>query len=69
MRILYITPANPFLETPETQIAKELEKRGHEVTFTFGFNPELLKKEFDIVFGAMEYSMNLGDMMELLMIK
>ena len=58
LRILWITPGNPLMKTPETTIAEQLAIRGHDVTLAFGFNSNLLKKEYDIVVGAMEYSMN-----------
>jgi len=58
LRILWITPGNPHMKTPETTIAEQLAIRGHDVTLSFGYNKHLLNKEFDIVVGAMEYSMN-----------
>ena len=62
MKILYLTPYNPNIKTPETGYCEQLSNRGHKVTFSFGYNPELLtrKDEYDIVFGAMEYSMNMA---------
>jgi len=62
MNILYLTPYNPNIKTPETGFAEQLSNRGHKITFSFGYNPELLKRagEYDIVFGAMEYSMNMA---------
>ena len=60
MKILYLTPFNPFIKTPETGFAEELSKRGHEVVFSFGYNQNLLYDDYDIIYGAMEYSMNLA---------
>ena len=61
MRILYLTPGNPYIKTPETGFAEQLAKRGHTVILAYGYSPDLLKQKVDIVFGAMEYSMNLAN--------
>jgi glycosyltransferase involved in cell wall biosynthesis len=64
MKILYITPENPYIVTPETYFATLLTKLGHQVHFTFTPNAQeiekLIKEDYDIVYGAMEYSMNVA---------
>jgi len=65
MKILYITPENPFIVTPETGFARDLAKLGHGVTLllaTNGFNHEILDGDYDIIVGAMEYSMALANL-------
>jgi len=62
MNILYLTPSNPNFKSPETGYAEQLAKLGHSVTFSNGYQPELLNRKgrYDIVYGAMEYSMNMA---------
>jgi len=60
IKILYLTPVNPNIVTPETGYAQKLAARGHEITFGFGYTPKMLKLDYDIVYGAMEYSMNIA---------
>ena len=55
MKILYITPENPNIVTPETGFAKDLEKLGHEVTFIFGttqYDPKILNGKYVFASGA-----------------
>jgi len=64
MRVLCITPQNPYIVTPETGFANDLSKLGHDVTLVFGtdrINKSVLNKKYDIVFGMMEYSMALAN--------
>jgi glycosyltransferase involved in cell wall biosynthesis len=60
LKILWITPGNPNMKTPETTIAEELSKMGHIVTLAFDYSDEMLDGDYDIVVGAMEYSMSIA---------
>jgi glycosyltransferase involved in cell wall biosynthesis len=64
LKILCITPENPYIVTPETGFAHDLTKLGHDVTIMFATNKysdKVLQEKFDIVFGQMEYSMKLAN--------
>ena len=64
LKILWITPHNPYIVTPETGFAEDLAKLGHKVSLLLATNkypPEVLKGDYDIVCGAMEYSMKLAN--------
>lgn len=64
LHILYITPGNPHIVTPETGFARDLAELGHKITFIYGtdsYPKEVLNGKYDIIMGAMEYSMAMAN--------
>jgi len=64
MKILCLTPHNPFIKTPETGFAELLHKHGHEVLLIFTTEDFTLIKDErviafdpDVIFSMMEYSL------------
>ena len=64
LSILYITPPNDKIVTPEVGFARDLSKLGHNVCLLKSCNDypnSVLTEKFDIIMGAMEYSMGLAN--------
>ncbi len=62
MRILCITPMNPYLKTPEITMCEYLVRRGHTVFLAPGLSTDVYNNNYDVVFGAMEVALTSANM-------